>query len=91
MRELALGTYLKRKKVWQSLKKETAVKVGEFLVPDTFCQRYAKVSHSMNLPIANISSAMGHTIKVHLENYARFTTDETADLYDKANKTVKAA
>ena len=87
---LALGTYLKRQKVWQSLKKE-AENVGEVLVPYTFRHRYAKQSHAAGFPVSNIASAMGHTIEVHLENYARFTPDATADLYDKANKTAKAA
>ncbi len=45
----------------------------------------AKASHQKNdpvIPLANIASAMGHTIPVHLENYARFTPDRTAELYD---------
>ena len=42
------------------------------------------------LTIANIASAMGHTVEVHLQNYARFTPDATTDLYAKENE-VKAA
>ena len=34
---------------------------------------------------------MGQTIEAHLESYARFVPDETADLYAKRNKSVKAA
>ncbi len=58
---------------------------SEVLVAYTFHHRYTKASHQKNdpvIPIANIASAMGHTIPVHLENYARFTPDRTADLYD---------
>ncbi len=80
----ALGTYLKRKKKWQQLKAD-AEAVSEVLVPYTFRHRYAKASHQKNdpvIPLANIASAMGHTIPVHLENYARFTPDRTAELYD---------
>ena len=39
----------------------------------------------MNLPIANIAAAMGHTIEVHLQSYARFKPDSTEDLYAAAN------
>ena len=80
----ALGTYLKRNKKWQQLKAD-AEAVSEVLVPYTFRHRYAKASHQKNdpvIPLANIASAMGHTIPVHLENYARFTPDRTAELYD---------
>ena len=54
-------------------------------MPYTFWHRYAKASHQKNDPVillANIASAMGQTIPVHLENYARFTLDRTAELYD---------
>ena len=80
----ALGTYLKRNTKWQQLKAD-AEAVSEVLVPYTFRHCYVKASHQKNdpvIPLANIASAMGHTIPVHLENYARFTPDRTADLYD---------
>ena len=75
---------LKRNRKWQQLKAD-AEAVGEILVPYTFRHRYAKASHQKNdpvIPLANITSHMGHTIPVHLENYARFTPDRTAELYD---------
>ena len=50
----------------------------------------AMQSHAAGFPIANIASAMGHTIEVHLQNYTRFTPDATTDLYAKANE-IKAA
>tara|TARA_B100000029_G_scaffold149780_1_gene145037 strand:- start:309 stop:608 length:300 start_codon:yes stop_codon:yes gene_type:complete len=80
----SLGTYLRRKEVWQSLKAE-AIHAGEELVPYTFRHRYAKRSHAMRIPIANVASAMGHTVEVHLQSYARFTPDATANLYAEAN------
>ena len=86
----ALRTYLRRRAVWKSLQKE-AENVGEILVPYTFRHRYAKESHAAGFPIANISQAMGHSVKVHLESYARFAPDATTDLYAKRNKTVKVA
>ena len=86
----ALRTRLRNKTVWQSLKKE-AEHIGEVLVPYTFRHRYAKASHAAGFPISNIASAMGHSIEVHLESYARFVPDGTADLYAKRNKATKAA
>ena len=83
----SLGTYLRRKQVWQSLKAE-AIHAGEELVPYTFRHRYAKRSHAMRIPIANVASAMGHTVEVHLQSYARFTLDVTANLYAEANSFV---
>ena len=80
----SLGTYLRRKQVWQLLKAE-AIHAGEELVPYTFRHRYAKRSHAMRIPIANVASAMGHTVEVHLQSYARFTPDATANLYAEAN------
>ncbi|WP_269613296.1 hypothetical protein [Prochlorococcus marinus] len=56
----------------------------------SFRHRYSKQSHAQGFPVANIASAMGHTVEVHLQNYARFTPDATTDLYAKSNK-VKAA
>ncbi|WP_320664632.1 site-specific integrase [Prochlorococcus sp. MIT 1223] len=88
----ALGTFLKRRKYWSDLKiwiKKKKIK--QVLKPYTFRHRYAKESHAAGFPIANICKAMGHSIEVHLGNYARFTPDGTADLYAKRNKAAKAA
>lgn len=80
----ALLTYLRRKPVWSSLQ-EQANHLDEKLVPYTFRHRYAKESHAAGIPIANIAAAMGHTVEVHLQSYARFTPDATADLYAAHN------
>ena len=45
----------------------------------------------MNLPLANICAAMGHTIEVHLKSYARFKPDATHDLYAAANAVPSAS
>ncbi|WP_320677022.1 tyrosine-type recombinase/integrase [Prochlorococcus sp. MIT 1300] len=86
----ALRTHLRRRPVWKALKKE-AEHVGEVLVPYTFRHRYAKASHAAGFPVSNIAAAMGHTLEVHLESYARFIPDGTADLYAKRNAREKAA
>ena len=80
----ALRTYLRRKPVWKSLVKE-AKENGEELTPYTFRHRYAKASHARGIAIAQIAEAMGHTIEVHMQNYARFKPDNTASIYAEAN------
>ena len=58
---------------------------GEQLTPCSFRHRYAKGMHAANIPIANISEAMGHTIEVHLKSYAKFKPNATADLVAAIN------
>ena len=80
----ALGTYLRRKDAWNALRKE-ADHLGEQLTPYSFRHRYAKGMHSAGIPIANIAEAMGHTIEVHLQSYARFKPNATAELVAAVN------
>ena len=56
-----LSRYLRRRAVWLSMC-EDAKQQGEQLTPYSFRHRYAKGLHAANIPIANISEAMGHTI-----------------------------
>ena len=58
----------------------------ENLTPYGFRHRYAKQSHAMGFELLNISEAMGHTPEVHLQNYSRFKTSGTTEMYNKANK-----
>ena len=80
----ALGTYLRRREAWTALRKE-AEHIGEQLTPYSFRHRYAKGMHAAGLPIANIAEAMGHTIEVHLQSYARFKPNATAELVEAIN------
>ena len=80
----ALNQYLRRRKVWMALR-DDAKQQGEQLTPYSFRHRYAKGMHANNIPIANISEAMGHTIEVHLKSYARFKPNATADLVAAVN------
>ena len=57
----------------------------EQLTPYSFRHRYAKGMHAVNLPLANIAEAMGHTIEVHLKSYARFKPNATAELIAAVN------
>ena len=54
----ALGTFLKRRNYWQSLR-SLATATGEVLKPYAFRHRYAKESHAAGFPMANICKAMG--------------------------------
>ena len=45
----------------------------------------AKDIHANNIPIANISEAVGRIIEVHLKSYARFQTNATADFVAAVN------
>ena len=80
----AINQYLRRRKVWMSLRDE-AEHQGEQLTPYSFRHRYAKGMHAANSPIANISKVMGHTIEVYLKSYARFKPNSTADLVAAVN------
>ena len=46
----------------------------------------AKEYHASGFPINNIAEAMVHTPEVHLQNYSRFKTSGTTEMYNKANK-----
>ena len=83
-RRQALNQYLRRRKLWMTLRDE-AEHQGEQVTPYSFRHRYAKGMHSANVPIANISEAMGHTIEVHLGSYARFKPNATADIIAAVN------
>ena len=80
----AVNQYLRRRKVWMTLWDE-AEHQGEQLTPYSFRHSYAKGIHAANVPISNISEAMGHTIEVHLKSYARFKSNATADLVAAVN------
>ena len=80
----ALNIYLRRREVWNSIRAEVEHQ-GEQLTTYSFRHRYAKGMHSANVPIVNISEAMGHTIEVHLGSYARFKPNATADIIAAVN------
>ncbi len=81
---MALLTHLKRMPIYKKIKQE-ALKRDQVAVPYSFRHRYSKESHANGIPIANIALSMGHSVEVHLDNYARFAPDSTVDIYNKAN------
>ena len=80
----ALNIYLRRREVGNSIRAEVEHQ-GQQLTTYSFRHRYAKGMHAANVPIANISEAMGHTIEVHLGSYARFKPNATADIIAAVN------
>ena len=80
----ALNQYLRRTEVWMALLEEAAHS-GEQLTPYSFRHRYAKQAHTARLAVAEISEAMGYTIQVHLNSYARFRPGKTADNFAAVN------
>ncbi|MDA9661457.1 hypothetical protein N9T35_00590 [bacterium] len=80
----ASNIYLRRREVWNSIRVEVEHQ-DEQLTTYSFRHRYAKESHTKNLPVANIAEAMGHTIEVHLGSYARFKPNATADIIAAVN------
>ena len=84
---MAILTHIKRKSIYKQIKDE-ALLIGQHAVPYSFRHRYSKESHANGIPIANIAASMGHSVEVHLDNYARFAPDGTVDIYAKANELV---
>jgi integrase len=80
----AIGTFLRRLRIWQELRSEAAA-FGEELTPYSFRHRYAKASHAAKLAPKDISDAMGHTLDTHLQSYARFASSGLAEAYAAAN------
>ena len=83
----AIRTHLRRRKLYQQIKEE-AKKLDQTCVPYSFRHRYAKESHANGVPTSNIAEAMGHTVPVHMQNYAGFTPDATTEIYNRINKVV---
>ena len=84
---MAILTHIKRRSIYKQIK-DAALLIGQHAVPYSFRHRYSKESHANGIPIANIAASMGHSVEVHLDNYARFAPDGTVDIYAKANQLV---
>ena len=84
----AIGTYLKRQKIWQTLKAE-AKQEREVLTPYSFRHRFAYYGH--NRPQEDgiyrapkkIAEAMAHEYETHLLSYARFDSKDLAKSFDQ--------
>lgn len=94
----AFNTYLGRRrrsdhplmKAWD-LAKNDAMRLNQKFGSYGFRHRYAKASHAAGFPPVNIAESMGHTLEVHLDNYARFMPNSTSDLYSARNSSLKVA
>ena len=84
----AIGTYLKRQKIWQTLKAE-AKQEREVLTPYSFRHRFGYYGHhlqqedGMYRAPKKIAEAMGHSLDTHLISYARFNTKDLAKSFDQ--------
>ena len=83
----AIGTYLKRQRIWQRLKAE-AKQEREVLTPYSFRHRFAYYGHhrtqedGMYRSPKKIAEAMGHEYETHLLSYARFNTKDLERSFD---------
>ena len=55
------------------------------LVPYSFRHRYSTTGHGRGLQPKQMADAMGHSLEVHMGNYARFMTRDLASAFDVAN------
>ena len=84
----AIGTYLKRQTIWQTLKAE-AKQEREVLTPYSFRHRFAYYGHhrtqedGMYRSPKKIAEAMGHEYETHLLSYARFNTKDLEKSFDR--------
>ena len=65
--------------------RDEAKQSGEQLTLYSFRHRFAKGMHAANIPIANISEAMGRNIEVHLKICSRFKPNATEDIVAAVN------
>ena len=80
----AVRTFLRRRAMWQSITEEAAAE-GQELVPYSFRHRYSATGHARGLQPKQIADAMGHSLEVHMSNYARFMTRDLADAFAAVN------
>ena len=80
----AVRTFLRRRAMWQSITEEAAAE-GQELVPYSFRHRYSATGHARGLQPKQIADAMGHSLEVHMNSYARFMTRDLADAFDAVN------
>ena len=92
----ACKTYLSRRNVWNTIKKEISQE-NQKLTSYSFRHRYAYYGH--NRPKADgtyraskqVAHAMGHTLDTHLLSYSRFQAEELASAFDETSLIVKVA
>jgi integrase len=74
-----LGTYMRRRSLWQQLRREYEEK-GEKLVLYSCRHGYAHRAHIIcELPPKVVAAAMGHSVETHLAAYSRWCGDDVVD------------
>ena len=82
-----LGTYMRRRSLWQQLRREYEEK-GEKLVLYSCRHGYAHRAHIIcELPPKVVAAAMGHSVETHLAAYSRWCGDDVVeDAFAKAEQ-----
>ena len=55
------------------------------MTPDSFRHRYSAAEQARGLQPKQMTDAMGHSLEVHMDSYARFMTRDLADVFDAVN------
>jgi integrase len=79
--KFAVGTFLRRQVVWQQLVSSYKER-GLWVRPYSLRDAYATRAHQRIANTAAISTAMGHSLRVHSDSYISATEDTTAEAFD---------
>ncbi len=79
--KFAVGTFLRRQEVWQQLV-STYKERGLWVRPYSLRDAYATRAHQRIGNTAAISTAMGHSLRVHSDSYITANEDTTAEAFD---------
>ena len=77
----AVGTFLRRSPAWQALVEAYKAR-GLWVRPYSLRDAYATRAHQRIANTAAISTAMGHSLRVHSDSYISATEDTTAEAFD---------
>lgn len=79
--KFAMGTFLRRQEIWQQLV-STYKKRGLWVRPYSLRDSYATRAHQRIGNTAAISTAMGHSLRVHSDSYITANEATTAEAFD---------
>ena len=80
----AIKTYLNRRPMWNTIKEE-AQKERQSCTPYSFRHRFSATGHARGGVSKVIADGMGHVLDTHLSSYARFTTRNMEDAFERMN------
>ncbi len=65
----ALNTYLKRREIWQQLRKDAPGRLSAYSLRHGYAYRSAM---TYNLPVRTAAALMGHSVQVHTQHYGKW-------------------